>query len=58
MQKQLDVNYTFIYLTNNEGNPGAAKTLLRTLKDKMKFIKKTTNDSERYLGYLNKLLGK
>ena len=26
MQKQLDVNYTFIYLTNNEGNPGAAKT--------------------------------
>ena len=26
MQKQLDVNYTFIYLTNNEGNPGADKT--------------------------------
>ena len=47
MQKQLDVNYTVIYLTNNEGNPGAAKT-----------YKKTANDSEPYLGYLSKLVGK
>ena len=32
MQKQLDVNYTFIYLTNNEGNPGAAKTFVKNFK--------------------------
>ena len=55
IQKWLDDNNILIYSTHNKGKSVVAERFIRTLKGKI-YRKITGNDSQSYLGYLNKLL--
>ena len=55
MQKCLDDNYIFIYLTHNEGKSVVSERFIKNLKDKI-YKKLTANDNKFYIEYLNKLV--
>ena len=57
MQKRLDDNDILMYSSHNEDKSVVAERFIRTLKGKI-YKKMTANDTESYLGCLNKSVNK